>query len=186
MAGDLFGELCLSGQAVRIETAVVMQDSTLRLIPHRGFIGRLQMESLLEDLVQYLAVRISEQHEIISTMATANSEQRLAKTILSIGRRMGSSGSGRIVIDYRISHEELSEMVGTTRPRVGVFLKKFRTLGLIQIGTGHRIIIDEEKLQDYIRVCALGEKVTATLSQVACPDKAIPKEFDSDIHEISL
>jgi CRP/FNR family cyclic AMP-dependent transcriptional regulator len=183
-AGDIFGELCLSGQVIRVETAIVMQDATLRLIPHRSFIGKLQAESLLEGLVQYLAVRISEQHEIIGTMATSNSEQRLAKTLLNMGRRMGTSASGRTVIDHRISHEELSEMVGTTRPRIGVFLKKFRELGLIQIGAGRLIIIEEEKLQGYIRLSALGDRADATLSGVTDRDK--PCGLDSEIPDASM
>jgi len=32
----------------------------------------------------------------------------------------------------RISHEELSEMVGTTRPRISLFMQRFHNLGLIE------------------------------------------------------
>ncbi len=49
-------------------------------------------------------------------------------------------------------------MVGTTRPRVGIFLKKFRELGLIQVSKEHCLIIEEKMLEDYIRRCSLGEK----------------------------
>ncbi len=156
--GEIFGELCLSGQSMRLETAVAMQDVSLKQIPHRSFISSLKSESLLEGLVQYLAMRISEQHEIIGAMATANSEQRLAKTLLSLGRRMGRINSGILRMNQRISHEELSEMVGTTRPRVGIFLKKFRELGLIQVSKEHCLIIEEKRLEAYIRRSALGEK----------------------------
>ncbi len=168
-AGEIIGELCLSGQLTRLETAVAMQDATLKQIPHRNFITSLKNESMLEGLVQYLAVRISEQHEIIGAMATVNSEQRLAKTLLSLSRRMGRNNSGIICIDHRISHEELSEMVGTTRPRVGIFLKRFRELGIIRVSKEHCLIIEEKKLQDYLRRCALGEKIDASQMQPLNP-----------------
>jgi len=49
----------------------------------------------------------------------------------------------------KISHEELSEMVGTTRPRISVFMPKFRNLGLIETNSDHFLIIKENKLTDY-------------------------------------
>jgi len=148
--GEIFGELCLSGLSIRLETAVAMNDSTILQVPHRSFIACLKNQGMLEGLVQYLAVRISEQEEVIATLATVNSEQRLGKTLLSLARRMGRSDCGRILINHRISQQELSEMIGTTRPRVTIFLKKFRALGLIQFNQKHFMIIAEKKLQEYI------------------------------------
>ncbi len=175
--GEIFGELCLSGQVMRLETAVAMQDVRVKQIPHRTFIASLKSESMLEGLVQYLAMRISEQHEIIGAMATANSEQRLAKTLLSLGRRMGDSDSGTLRMVQRISHEELSEMVGTTRPRVGIFLKKFRELGLVRLSEEHCLIIEEKRLEDYIRRTALGEKPNLGSIQALSTGAAKPYRF---------
>lgn len=157
-AGEIFGELCLSGQPYRLETAVTMEDSMLRQIPHREFIASLKRQSLLEGLVEYLAMRISEQNEIIGAMTSCCSEQRLAKTLLSLGRRMGRNMSGVIHLEHRISQMELSEMVGTTRPRIGIFLKKFRELGLIAIGKERRLVMNESVLEDFIRRGASNER----------------------------
>jgi len=148
--GDIFGELCLTGQNARLETAVAMEETTLRQIPIRNFLNCLRQESLLEGLVQYLALRISEQQEIIAMLATENSEQRLAKTLLHLGEIMGRSDTGRTRIEHRISHEELSRMVGTTRPRVGIFLKKFRELGLIRLTRERFLVIDETRLREHM------------------------------------
>ena len=150
MEGDIFGELCLTGQNARLETAVAMEETTLRQIPIRNFLTCLRQESLLEGLVQYLALRISEQQEVIAMLATESSEQRLAKTLLHLGEIMGRNDTGRMRIEHRISHEELSRMVGTTRPRVGIFLKKFRELGLIRLTAGRFLVIDEARLRDYM------------------------------------
>jgi CRP/FNR family transcriptional regulator, cyclic AMP receptor protein len=148
--GDIFGELCLTGQNERLETAVAMEETTLRRIPIRNFMACLRQESLLEGLVQYLALRISEQQEFIAMLATENSEQRLAKTLLHLGEAIGKASTGSTCIKHRISHEELSRMVGTTRPRVGIFLKKFRELGLIRLTSERFLVLDETRLREYM------------------------------------
>jgi hypothetical protein len=41
-------------------------------------------------------------------------------------------------------------MVGTTRPRVSVFMQRFRNLGLIEMSEEHHMIIKETKLTAYL------------------------------------
>jgi CRP/FNR family transcriptional regulator, cyclic AMP receptor protein len=56
-AGDIFGELCLSGLGSRLETATAMEVANLKQIPYSSFIARLRHDLLFEGFVQYLAVR---------------------------------------------------------------------------------------------------------------------------------
>src|SRR6266536_5046221 len=46
-AGDIFGELCLSGSGARLETATVMEDTILKKISQTQFLARLSRDSLL-------------------------------------------------------------------------------------------------------------------------------------------
>jgi hypothetical protein len=48
------------------------------------------------------------------------------------------------------SAEELSEMVGATRPWISVFMQRFRILGLIETSAEQFLIIKEKKLTDYL------------------------------------
>ena len=41
-------------------------------------------------------------------------------------------------------------MVGTTRPRISTFMKRFRDLGLIERTTDHQLIIKEQRLTAYV------------------------------------
>jgi CRP/FNR family transcriptional regulator, cyclic AMP receptor protein len=150
MAGDLFGELCLTGHLRRLESAVAMSDSSLKKASAREFLASIKSTPLMERFVQYLTLRLSEHQEVIAAMATVNSEQRLGKTLLYLGRLLGKDETQGRMIHNRISHEELSEMVGTTRPRIGILLKKFRQLGLIGVNAEHRILIQEKKMQEYL------------------------------------
>jgi CRP/FNR family cyclic AMP-dependent transcriptional regulator len=149
-AGDIFGELCLSGSGTRMETATAMEETVLKLLPRSKFFPHLSGDSLLEGFVRYLAVRIADQHEAIANLVTADSERRLGKTLLQLAGKLGRKDPRSIRIEHKISHEELSKMVGTTRPRISEFMQRFRALGLIEISIEHFIIVKEHKLTEYL------------------------------------
>ena len=87
--GDIFGESCLSGLGARLETAIAMEETVLKQIPCAKFFARLGHDGLLEGFVQYLAVRIADQQQVIADLVTVNSEQRLGKTLLQLARNLG-------------------------------------------------------------------------------------------------
>jgi CRP/FNR family transcriptional regulator, cyclic AMP receptor protein len=149
-AGDIFGELCLSGLGARLETATAMKQTSLKQIPCSQFFARLSRDSLFEGFVRYLAVRIADQQQVIANLVTVDSEQRLGKTLLQLARTLGKKDPRSIRIELKISHEELSEMVGTTRPRISLFMQRFHNLGLIETNKDHFLIIKENKLTDYL------------------------------------
>jgi len=149
-AGDIFGELCLSGLGSRLETAKAMEETSLKQIPCSSFFGRLRRDLLFEGFVQYLAVRIADQQQVIANLVTVDSEQRLGKTLLQLARKLGKKDPRSIRIELKISHEELSEMVGTTRPRISLFMQRFRNLGLIETNAERFLIIKEKKLTSYL------------------------------------
>ena len=148
--GDIFGELCLSGLGARLETATAMKATTVKQIPCAQFFARLSRDSLFEGFVRYLAVRIADQQQVIANLVTVDSEQRLGQTLLQLARTMGKKDPRSIRIELKISHEELSEMVGTTRPRISLFMQRFHHLGLIETNRDHFFIIKEKKLTDYL------------------------------------
>jgi CRP/FNR family transcriptional regulator, cyclic AMP receptor protein len=150
--GDIFGELCLSGVNTRLETATAMEDTVLKQIPRPKFFARLARDAqLVSRFVQYLTARVADQQQVIADLVTTDSEQRLGKTLLRLARTLGKpDAQNSIRIEPRITHEELSEMVGTTRPRVSVFMQRFRTLGLIETNAEHVLTIKEKRLTDYL------------------------------------
>lgn len=149
-AGDVFGELILSGLNERLETAIAMETSLLKMVPVSKFISRLAHDSLFEAFIRYLVARIADQQEKITNLATANSEIRLGKVLLQLARKLGRKDLRSIVIEYKITHEELSEMVGTTRPRISEFMRKFRDRNLIEITKERFIKIKEKSLNQFL------------------------------------
>jgi CRP/FNR family transcriptional regulator, cyclic AMP receptor protein len=148
--GDMVGESCLvSGE--RLETVIAMTPCVLRVIPRREFLEIILKHKLLEGSLQYLAAKLLEQQQIVSYFVTADSEGRLAATLLRLARKLGKPHGGRLVIDEKITQEELAEIVGTTRSRVGYFLKRFRTAGLIERPSQAALMINEARLDEYLQ-----------------------------------
>jgi CRP/FNR family transcriptional regulator, cyclic AMP receptor protein len=127
-----------------------MDDTLLKRIPCRSFFAHLKKHLLLEGFVQYLATRVAEQQQIIASLVMVDSEHRLGETLLQLARKLGQRDPRSIRIEQKITHEELSEMVGTTRPRVTQFLRKFRNLGLINLTRENFLIVHEQQLLAYL------------------------------------
>lgn len=158
-AGDIFGELCLSGLSVRVQTAIAMEETVLKQIPYFDFLALLSRDGIIESFVQYLTARIADQQQAIANLVTVDSEQRLGKTLLQLARKLGKKDPRNIrickdtdgvYIEHKISHEELSEMVGTTRPRISAFMQRFRHLGLVETSGDRFLLIKENKLSAYL------------------------------------
>jgi CRP-like cAMP-binding protein len=127
-----------------------MEETLLKKVPCERFLQRLAADSLLEGFVKYLAVRVADQQEVIANLVTVDGEQRLGRTLLHLARQLGKKSRRSTRIGLRISHEELSNMIGTTRPRVSVFMQRFRNLGLIELSEEHHLIVKEDKLTAYL------------------------------------
>ncbi len=148
-AGEVFGELCLVGGA-RMETVTAMTPAVLRRIAAAKVLSALSDAGLHEEFVRYLAGRLFEQQKLITDLVTADSEYRLAAILLHLGRKLGRRKAQLLLIESRITQEELSGMVGTTRSRVGLFLKRFRDAGLISRVQGCFLAINEPRLDDFV------------------------------------
>lgn len=148
--GDLFGETCLSGIGARQDLAIAMEDSVLRRARYDIFMMYLREALLVEEFLKFFATRLSQEQQKLAEFVTLDSEHRLGNTLLRLGERFGKRDEdSRLRIPHRISHEELSQIVGTTRPRVSEFLQKFKKMGLLDTRAGHFRINDKE-LADYL------------------------------------
>lgn len=157
--GDIFGELCLSGDTVRQETAIAMQDTTLRQMSRSSFLTGLKQKPSLHPLVLHLASFVDEQLLLVAALTSETDEQRVAEFLLRLGWDSGGGVSSSISREGRLSEEDLAEMVGTTRSRIGAFFRKFRELGLINLNSRGCLVVREDSLSDYIARTTFGERV---------------------------
>lgn len=149
-AGDVFGETSLKRSSESQMTATAMAATRLWRIPGSEFASHLDRESLTEGFLGYLVERLSSHRKVITSFVTTDSERRLGMTLLRLGTTVGTKHEETVRINCRITHEELSIMVGTTRPWISKFMKRFERHDLIVIGPDRHITINAKKLQAFV------------------------------------
>lgn len=148
-AGDIFGEMALV-QPERTETAATMKPTVLKRVHVDTFLRALADSGLLEDFVRHLAGVLCEQQRTIASLLLKDSEHRLAAVLLYLSRKLGKRRGPGVHLQERITQEDLSGMVGTTRSRVGFFLKRFHDAGLVERMPGSFLMLHEQRLATYL------------------------------------
>jgi CRP/FNR family transcriptional regulator, cyclic AMP receptor protein len=133
--GDFFGELCLAGYPLRVSTAVALTASSIRTIKKAKMLQLLRKKNKTSNsLVAYLLSSVKNYQDHVAHLLTSSAEQRLARVLLRLAHL---DGKGPAVVEIPIlSHQVLAEMVGTTRPRVNLFMNRFRRQGFIDYDGG--------------------------------------------------
>jgi CRP-like cAMP-binding protein len=127
---DFFGEVCLAGYPLRMSTAVAMSASSIRTIQKGKMLQLLRKKTKASNaLIGYLLASLKKYRDHVADLLTSNAEQRLARVLLRLAH-LEKGGSEPVEIPV-VSHQILAEMVGTTRPRVNLFMNRFRKQGFI-------------------------------------------------------
>ncbi|MGB7436574.1 MAG: Crp/Fnr family transcriptional regulator [Candidatus Acidiferrum sp.] len=134
-AHDFFGELCLAGYPLRMSTAVALTASSIRTIKKAKMLQMLRRKNKTSNsLVAYLLSSVKNYQDHVAHLLTSSAEQRLARVLLRLAH-LDRKGPAVVEIPV-LSHQVLAEMVGTTRPRVNLFMNRFRKKGHIDYDGG--------------------------------------------------
>jgi CRP/FNR family transcriptional regulator, cyclic AMP receptor protein len=130
--GDFFGEGCLNGQVRRIATVTTMTDCELMRLEKAAMVRVLHDQPKFSELfISHLLARNARVESDLVDQLFNSTEKRLARLLLLLAN-FGKEGKTEPVI-AKISQETLAEMIGTTRPRVSLFMNKFPQAGVHRV-----------------------------------------------------
>jgi CRP/FNR family cyclic AMP-dependent transcriptional regulator len=116
-------------------TAVALTASSIRTITKEKMLQMIRKNNKASNsLVAYLLSSIKRYQDHVADLLTSSAEQRLARVLLRLAH-LDQNGRGVVEIPI-LSHQVLAEMVGTTRPRVNLFMNRFRKQGFIHYDGG--------------------------------------------------
>ena len=142
--GDVVGELAGELAGFRTATMYAVGDVTAVVIAHERFSAYLDgCPPAAHAYRRMLAQRFSDSADSLRAQATTSGAQRLARLLITLGRRHGAApgpeaGGPALVITLPLSQEELASLASASRATVTRALHDWRERGLIQ--TGHRRI----------------------------------------------
>jgi CRP/FNR family cyclic AMP-dependent transcriptional regulator len=143
-SGDFLGEGCLAGQPSHTASATAMTPSSIIGIGKHEMLRLLRVQHAMSDrfIAHMLARNIRTESDLVDHLFNS-SEKRLARTLLLLAGYDKPSAPDHVMLT--ISQETLATMVGTTRSRINLFLKHFKTRGFIEY-EGRALKIDRSLL----------------------------------------
>jgi CRP/FNR family transcriptional regulator len=150
-AEGLFGEACLVGTPIRRESATALDSVTLMSWT------RSEVERQVEDeprfgvaLSQYVLRQSRELADRIETMATLKTPERVIAALLQLSASLGRKRADGVVRMDGLTHQTVSEYVGTSREIVTYQMTRLRSLGLVRYSRKF-IDIDVNGLENELR-----------------------------------
>lgn len=137
-ADEFLGEGCLIGQPKRLATATAMTECVTMKVAKSEILQVLKDEPTFSQMfISHILARTARVEADLVDQLFNSTEKRLARLLLLLAN-FGKEGKPEPIM-AKISQETLAEMIGTTRSRVNVFMKKFKDLGFIEDNGGLKV-----------------------------------------------
>jgi CRP/FNR family transcriptional regulator, cyclic AMP receptor protein len=136
--GHFFGAECLAGRPAHLSTAAALGEARVVRFEKNAMSRLLQREQgfLYFFMCRLLARTVRLEEDLLDHLFNT-SEKRLARVLLLLANFAHGTKTARI--NPKITQETLASMVGTTRSRINLFMRKFQKLGFIDYDGDLRI-----------------------------------------------
>ncbi len=129
-AGSFFGELSLLDDAPRSASVVAVEDSKVLNLSHQHFNNFLSNHpEICPALFKALTTRIRQMDDTICTLTSRDIYGRLVQTLYNAAKEQADG----TLITQRLTHQDLAEMVGSSREMVSRIFKELKVGGYIEV-----------------------------------------------------
>ena len=128
---EFCGEGALTGAPLRLATTTAMSACEIIRLEKETMVRLIhQSQEFADYFLEHLLTRTARVEADLVDQLFNSSEMRLARALLLLANFGNDLGQGPIPV--KVNQETLAALIGTTRPRVSVFMNKFRKMGLIK------------------------------------------------------
>jgi CRP/FNR family cyclic AMP-dependent transcriptional regulator len=147
--GDVFGELVLIDEP-RPFTAIALTDAVVAVLPPAKLRDLLAASpGLSRNYLRLLSLRLHEVERSFPTLVHLWPHHRLAKELLHLAEDLGDETPKGTRMALRLTHEDLSNLIGASRETVTLLLHKFEEMGLVW-REGRDLFLHRQRLADYL------------------------------------
>ncbi len=149
--GDVFGELAVT-EPVRPFTAVAVTDAVFSVLSRKALLDLLASSpAFARNFLELLSMRLGQVEREFAGLVNAWAHHRLARELLHLAGDLGVEIADGTLIPLKLTHEELSNLIGTTRETVTLLLHKFEEMGIIR-RQSRQIVVDKPRLAEYAHI----------------------------------
>lgn len=146
---DFFGGLAMIKGFPYPANAIAMEDSELLKISRSNLMRILdRFPGLMYYMALQLSDRMKESHETLKNIALERVEARIASLLLKLADKTGKETESGVLIDMKLTKQDIAEMVGTTVETSIRTMSKFKKLDIVSDREGQIIIKDIKKLKN--------------------------------------
>ena len=146
--GEVFGELALIDGGPREEMAEAVDNATVTEIDRGEFDQLVQRHGVVGyRLTKILAQRRREIENKIENLVFKDVNAKLAQLLLRLAGEFGVDDARGTLVALKITHQEMANLIGSTRETVSLTLSQFKRKGLIHTDGRKVILADAEGLK---------------------------------------
>jgi CRP-like cAMP-binding protein len=129
--------------------AEAFENSLLCILPRKNFLKLLLDEPAIAlTIINNIGKRLSQTAYFIENLSTYDLTLRLGKLLLLLAGEYGSNADAS-KIKIRLTHQDIANMIATSRQTVTTLINQFKELGLIRY-EGREIIVSRHLLSGFI------------------------------------
>lgn len=145
--GEVFGELSLIQGGEREERAEAAVDSTVILLPGDELRHMLEQSAYLSlGVTKLIGLRRKRIERRLRNLLFRSNRDRLGHLLLELTEQYGKSVDNGVLLDIKLSHQELASIIGVTRETVTTLLGEMQLEGLLQISRQKVVICNLRRL----------------------------------------
>jgi CRP-like cAMP-binding protein len=147
---DIFGGVAVLRNFPYPANAVAMEDSEILKISRKNLMRLVdRFPNLMFCIALQLGDRMKSSYDSLKNIALERVEARIAALLLKLGNKVGVETDAGLMIDMRLTKQDVADMVGTTVETSIRTFSKFRKEGLVIDADGKIIIKDREGLMGF-------------------------------------
>jgi CRP-like cAMP-binding protein len=147
--GEIFGEMVLIGQRQRELLAQVLQDARIYEIEKGQFLELMEREPWLAlKILELFGQRTREIEQKLEDLVFKDIPTRLSRQLLKLIEEHGERTAEGVQINFKITHKELADMIGSARENTTSALNLLEREGILDKRRYRIIIKDEDKLKE--------------------------------------
>ena len=130
----VFGELCLDEGPRQKCFAEAATDARVAVVRKRVLVESIKYDpTLATRLLFSFSDRLRQSDEAIESLLSREVSTRLARLLLNLGERFGEASGSGTVLNVRLTHQDLANMIVSTREAVSKVMSGFQRAGLIEV-----------------------------------------------------
>lgn len=146
--GEVFGELCIVDGRHREEMAEAMENALVTQVPRERFEKLLQVHvGLAYAMTKVMCERRREVERKMEDLVFKDVNAKLAELLLDLCENYGVDDDRGTLVAVKITHQEMANLIGSTRETVSLTLSQFKRSKLIATDGRKVIVTDRDGLQ---------------------------------------